>query len=533
MPSARDYIEGFRVDPGDNGARAGSEKQDDQSTTEGFGRASDVRFPRTRLTIPVLGEAAYHGIAGEFVRLVEPETEADPAAILVQFLAAAGSAMGANPYVRIGNTRHGAKLFVVVVGTSSVSRKGTGGDLAEALVGQAAPSWWERQVSNLGSGEVVIWAIRDPEQRGKETDPGVADKRLFVRAGEFSSVLRVAGRSGSILSPILRESWDRDVLRHTAKANPAKATGAHVVVIGHITKTELRRELSSTETANGFGNRFLWVVSRRSKELPRGGEIDQAALDSLAGRLKSKLDYGTEQHEVIHDGGFWQVYESAYSELTSELPGMRGALLARGAPYVHRLALIFALLDGVSVIGRQHAEAALAVWRYCAQSATYIFGDSLGSPVAEEILRELRNRPEGMTRTEIRDFLHRNARIGSALDELHEARLAYPVRERTVGRTAERWHAGALDNNNGTTETTEGAPQPAPAGHVPASHMGRRPNGFNKRFPVTAEIPHPNGDGTPDMAPCADADAGLRLFEAPDGIDPDRPFLPGAPRLEP
>jgi hypothetical protein len=35
-----------------------------------------------------LGDDAYHGIAGELVRAIEPTTEADPAAILLQFLAA-------------------------------------------------------------------------------------------------------------------------------------------------------------------------------------------------------------------------------------------------------------------------------------------------------------------------------------------------------------------------------------------------------------------------------------------------------------
>ena len=33
-----------------------------------------------------MGGAAMHGIAGEFVRMVDPVTEADPAAVLLQFL---------------------------------------------------------------------------------------------------------------------------------------------------------------------------------------------------------------------------------------------------------------------------------------------------------------------------------------------------------------------------------------------------------------------------------------------------------------
>ena len=41
--------------------------------------------------------------------------------------------------------------------------------------------------------------------------------------------------------------------------------------IGHITVEELRRNLTETETSNGFANRFLWCCVRRSKLLPEGG----------------------------------------------------------------------------------------------------------------------------------------------------------------------------------------------------------------------------------------------------------------------
>ena len=66
-----------------------------------------------------LGEAAYYGLAGEFVRLVEPETEADPAALLFQFLAATGSIIGRGPHYQVEAARHYANLFMVIVGNSA------------------------------------------------------------------------------------------------------------------------------------------------------------------------------------------------------------------------------------------------------------------------------------------------------------------------------------------------------------------------------------------------------------------------------
>jgi hypothetical protein len=60
-------------------------------------------------------------------------------------------------------------------------------------------------------------------------------------------------------------------LQTLTKSSAIKATAPHVSIVGHITSDELRRDLAATETANGFGNRFLWVLVKRSKELPNGG----------------------------------------------------------------------------------------------------------------------------------------------------------------------------------------------------------------------------------------------------------------------
>jgi hypothetical protein len=46
---------------------------------------------------PALDEAAYWGLAGEIVRTIEPHTESDPVALLVQFLIMVGNAIGHAP----------------------------------------------------------------------------------------------------------------------------------------------------------------------------------------------------------------------------------------------------------------------------------------------------------------------------------------------------------------------------------------------------------------------------------------------------
>ncbi len=96
---------------------------------------------------------------------------------------------------------------------------------------------------------------------------------------------------------------------------------------------------------------------------------------------------------------------------------------------VMRVAAIYALLDCSQWIRRHHLEAALAFWKVSEQSAAYIFGDLLGDPQAEKLLRALRDAgEEGLsptqiyrvvfkahkTRAEIQAILHTLMRCGSA-----------------------------------------------------------------------------------------------------------------------
>jgi DNA-binding SARP family transcriptional activator len=64
--------------------------------------------------------------------------------------------------------------------------------------------------------------------------------------------------------------------------------------------------------------------------------------------------------------------------------------------------------------------------------------------VADDILRGLRQRGDGVTRTEIRQLLggsYQADRIQAALDLLRQHRLAYMAMEESGGRPAERWRA--------------------------------------------------------------------------------------------
>jgi hypothetical protein len=108
-----------------------------------------------------------------------------------------------------------------------------------------------------------------------------------------------------------------------------------------------------------------------------------------------------------------------------------------------RLAMLYALLDQKTQIDIPHLMAALALWEYAEASARHVFGPSLGDPVADEILRAVRDAgQDGMTRTQIRDLFKRHGsaeRIGSALALLERRRLVRRRSQETGGRPTEIW----------------------------------------------------------------------------------------------
>jgi hypothetical protein len=233
------------------------------------------------------------------------------------------------------------------------------------------------------------------------------------------------------------------VLRVLTKNSPAKATGAHISILGHITKQELLRYLNDIEAGNGFANRFLWVCVRRSKVLPEGG--GRPDYTSIVPRLHAALERARLLRELLkRDAEAKRMWAEIYPELSEGRPGLLGAVTARAEAQVLRLSVLYAALDGDGEIRLVHLEAALAVWDYCEASARYIFGDALGDPVADRIEGKLRQSPDGLTRTNIYQLFSKHtpaARIEQALGLLQTTGRAQCEVRYTEGRPVEIWRA--------------------------------------------------------------------------------------------
>lgn len=405
-----------------------------------------------------LGEAAFHGLPGRVVEVIAPHSESDRAALLVQYLVASGNVVGRGPHYLVEATEHHAVEYAAMVGETSKARKGTSWGRIRQLFEHVDPAWArDKTAGGLSTGEGLIQEVQDrvykrvKEMDGKkwtgqwveeEDDPGVEDKRVLAQEAELSRYFQVMQRTGDTLSETLRKLWDDGSAASRARTSRARATGAHVSIVGHVPIDELRSGLTRTQAANGFANRFLWILVRRSKSLPFGGKLQQSELLKLGADTADAVRVAQQVGRVEMDLEARRLWIELYDALSEGRPGLLGAILARGEAHVIRLALIYALADGKAEITVEHLRAGLEVWRYAERSAMFIFGDAVGDPTADDILRELRQRKDGMTRTEIRQLLggsYAADRIQAALDLLRMHRLAYMTSEETGGRPTERW----------------------------------------------------------------------------------------------
>lgn len=432
-----------------------------------------------------LDPAAYYGISGEFLKLVGPHTEADPAALLFTFNTMLGSYLLRNAYYLADGSRHYVNEFTVIVGDSSKGRKGTSWNQVAQVMAIADSEFLRNNItSGLSSGEGLIWAVRDEivehkptRERGKVTDyqdivvdPGVSDKRLLVQESELARALKAMQRDANTLSPVLRSAWDDGNLRIITRSSPATATNAHISILAHITSDELKKLLTNTETANGFANRFLWCNAKRSKCLPFGGSLNPEALRAIADGITEIAAFAASVERVTFDQFAAEKWAMVYPSLSEGNPGLAGAVTSRNEAHAVRLALLYALLDLSPVIRVEHLEAALAIIEYSEASARRIFGDSLGDDTADEILGLLKKAgTDGCTRTEIFNHFGRNkasAEIARALALLESRGFACMNPESTNGRPAERWFATSRVRNKRNLRRNPAAVDQSPAGNA-------------------------------------------------------------------
>ena len=341
-----------------------------------------------------MAREAFIGLAGDFVRLVEPHTEADPVALLTNFMVGGGVLFGREAYAIADGRTHYPVEFLLVAGQTGAGRKGTASARTLPVMERVEEGFSSQRVlSGLSSGEGLIKGISPKDGEIVVEADGV--RRYLALLPEFASLLSVMRREGNTMSAILREAWDGTRLRVLTRKEPLDVDNVNLSVIAHITPEELLNNLTATDRANGFANRFLILLVRRSKFLPEGGgEIN---LNGIVTRLRSAVQAAKGRGRIQRDDAACELWKDEYRRISQGRDGLHGALCGRAEAHVLRLSLIYALFDLSSTIRREHLQAALAVWDYCERSIEHIFGRTSGDADRERILGALISGPLTIT----------------------------------------------------------------------------------------------------------------------------------------
>lgn len=375
---------------------------------------------------PTLHPDALYGPIGRYVVDAAPHTEADPVAILAHLLVGVGVLANNGPHLLAGGGRHPGSLFATVVADSSKGRKGTAFNGARSVLAKIDHDFTtDRILGGFGSGEAFIQALSDQNAEGE--DGGPRDTRTLIRASEFASVLKVAGRDGSTLGQGIRDAFDGSTLAVRTRGHGTQIVREgtyHVGASCDITMAELHKTLSDTDTYGGTVNRFLWVYAARSQLLPEGGNIPEAIVEQAADTLGTNLATARRHGLYTRTPGCADRWHDLYHVMASDdPPGLLGAAIARAEAQVLRLSLVYAIADGAPHVDTHHLNAAWAFWRYCRATTALIFPPS--TTLAETLLAAIIGAgPDGLRTTALHALLGRNttaAVIGHALDELSAA----------------------------------------------------------------------------------------------------------------
>ena len=366
---------------------------------------------------------AFEGLCGEIVSAMAANTDADEAGLLASFLALSGAVFPVHGYSFGEQT---SSPFVALVGESSIGRKGTAMNRAlDALrLSVNAAEVNALILDGLNSGEGLITAL---DGRSKYT----RDLCAVIFEDEFASLLQSRGRDGSTLDPKMRAAFDGSVLSNRKAAGETTVHPPYwLPALTAITPDELRRRLEPGSHRSGSANRWLYVpVVRRAVHiedappvLPR--ELQTALVKARDGGAR-RVDFEPAATARLSEYAAFVVTNSS---------GLACDLVKRYQTIAARLAMVHAALERDSVVRLAYLDRALALTEYARRGFLWVFGQTVGSPLADLLLRYLQ--AEGsLSASYITRHIERSAiKRQEAVDELLRLGYARVAQVRTKGR---------------------------------------------------------------------------------------------------
>ena len=220
--------------------------------------------------------------------------------------------------------------------------------------------------------------------------PGSEDKRVLYVEEELGALFNKMLTQESV-EKMITKAWDSGVLETTTKKESMRCTRPHVSIIGHVTPDELLQRLDKRLIDNGFSNRWLYVLIKKTAVVVRppaphqirGAAEARAVILANLERAKSQI-----HGPVDLSPAATELFGETHAAMTDHrLDGAIGKQSARWAAQIYKLAVVYAAIEGMAVIGVDHIAAARAAWAYCHRSATAFFAGMTGNQHADQLLQ--------------------------------------------------------------------------------------------------------------------------------------------------
>ena len=401
----------------------------------------------THRNAPRGNAAMLYGIFGEFGRAAAKDTEVNPYAAAMNLMIFISASVGRGIYFYIGNDIHHVRLYGLHIGRSSRGQKGGAHSLLNRVIKVIAENDFDlllpsRHTGGLSSKEGLAALIHDGYMQGKEEVAPITDKRLFIRESEFSNVMHQAARNGNTLSAGLRDAWDGVGIQPATKLKGTWASHPHIAIAGACTPIELLALTTKNDVSNGFLNRFIIFWAERTKLIPFPQCTHIDTVNLLATKINAiiqfaKSDYvwnknpslaSEDNRQITLSDDAKRTYGALYINVfpTYNDGDNVAALTERKAPYLLRMAALFAISDFSLVIEEWHINAAYEWVKYWHESVKFIFNDAAEevknneiSDHASKIVSYLASKDKGYqaTRTELSKTVFSGHLDSKALDE--------------------------------------------------------------------------------------------------------------------
>lgn len=381
--------------------------------------------------VPVLPDAAWPEAALQYREAIARTTNAPDSFHLGSFLAAVGAAFGRKIWTTVSEPVF-PSLFVVLVGSSGLSRKGTAMKKAMRVIDAARVPL--EVLRSIDTAEGLIRSLL-PVQ-GKDVElPG--RRPAIFHLSELRTFLNKAGKKGlENVIPKLCEALDGDRLESRSIVSPGVVPEPFVSAVAGSSKPYVKA-FNRDDLEGGLGRRMVFVYGEPKRPIAKPPRPSEPQYSNTVSVVRSAvnfwMDNGPYEMDMTPEAdklwvGFFE------EELPKYLPEDEFLrVIGNGADHCClKTALISAGIERSRKIELKHMMAGVAFAKYAIDCLRFVF-DEYDVPrwVRDErkILEAIQKRPEGIRRRRLQHNFKRLSaeEFNRHLKALIESRLVQQI----------------------------------------------------------------------------------------------------------